>query len=181
MKDIGAPRRCETLTNDQWRKVVMCIGRVQDQYNEDREYWEKRLFDINVSEPERDTAESMVNSYTDDIDKLEEVRLTICDVTSEKRRRASYDNYVKDIAEIKITANLTEKQWQDVDICLLREQLRYMDEWELWTNKSRKKRPAEDEETVKAEMNVEHFGKMVQELERIRVAIGGDPAKGKQA
>ena len=77
MKNIGEIKRSVTLTNDQWRKVVMCIKQVQDQYNEDREYFEKLYFDINASELVREKAESMAKSYEDDIEKLEEIRMTI--------------------------------------------------------------------------------------------------------
>lgn len=77
MKNMGEIKRSVTLTNDQWRKVVMCIKQVQDQYNEDREYFEKLYFDINASELVREKAESMAKSYEDDIEKLEEIRMTI--------------------------------------------------------------------------------------------------------
>lgn len=161
--DINKERRCVTLTNEQWRNLVMCIEQVQDLYNEGREYLEKRFFDINVSEPEREEAESIANSYTDDIDKLEEARLTICEVTSEAKRRASDDNYVKDIAEIKISVILTEEQWQKVTKCIVLMQLRY--------NEQRCECLKETPEYVKAESVVNSYTDDIYKLEEIKTAI----------
>lgn len=162
-KDSNKERRCVTLTNEQWQNLVMCIEQAQDLYNEDREYLEKRVFDINVSETERKEAESIANSCTDDIDKLEEARLTICEVTSEAKRRASDDNYVKDIAEIKISVILTEEQWQKVTTCIVLMQLRY--------NEQRHECLKETPEYVKAESVVNSYTDDIERLEEIKVAI----------
>jgi len=78
MKDIGEIKRSVTLTNDQWRKVVMCIAQLQLQYDESREYWEKMCFDVNFNgRIAQERAERMAKSYEDDIEKLEEIRMTI--------------------------------------------------------------------------------------------------------
>jgi len=76
MKDIGEIKRSVTLTNEQWRSVVMCIAQVQLQYCQSQENW-KRLYANSEGTLVREEAESMAKSYEDDIEKLEEIRMTI--------------------------------------------------------------------------------------------------------
>ena len=79
MADIRKEKRSIALTNEQWWKVAMCIAQTQSILNESREYWERLYFDVNSrgTPEEREEAESMAKSYEDDIEKLEEIRMTI--------------------------------------------------------------------------------------------------------
>ncbi len=90
MADINKEKRSVTLTNEQWWKVAMCIAQAQSILNESREYWERIYFDVNSrgTPEEREEAESMAKSYEDDIEKLEEIRMTIGGNTISEVERA---------------------------------------------------------------------------------------------
>lgn len=79
MADIRKEKRSIALTYEQWWKVAMCIAQTQSILNESREYWEHLYFDVNFrGTPEkREKVESMAKSYKDEIEKLEEIRMTI--------------------------------------------------------------------------------------------------------
>ena len=94
MKDIGKIKRSVTLTNDQWLYVVTCITHVQLQHRKSQENW-KQLYANSEGMPEREEAEIWAKSYEEDIEKLEEIRMTIGgDATEEKQAESEKERMV---------------------------------------------------------------------------------------
>lgn len=97
MKDIGKIKRSVMLTNEQWRCVVMCIAQVQLQYSESQKYWDQQAHsaaDFRGSLTQ-ERFDRVAKSYEDDIEKLEEIRMTIGgDATEEEQEESEKERMV---------------------------------------------------------------------------------------
>lgn len=76
--EISEVKRSVTLTNEQWRNVVVCIAQVQSVYSEHQKYWKQLHFGTSPEEiMKREEAESIAKDYGDAIEMLEEIRMAI--------------------------------------------------------------------------------------------------------